>query len=64
MSQYSAVFLRVDGAEEANLGYHDLAADTVDGAIEEARTKAPKDANFIKILLNGVVLGRPIATEP
>ena len=35
MGNFSAVYVRVEGAEETDLGFHQLGADTLEAALEE-----------------------------
>jgi hypothetical protein len=55
VGEFSAVFSKVDGTEEADLGQHFLAADSLDAAIEEASARAPQGTNSIKICREGQV---------
>jgi hypothetical protein len=54
MAPYSAVFVKIDGLDETDLGCRDLKADTLEEATKEALTyPLPAGANFIKILQEG-----------
>ena len=56
MGDFSAVFVRVDGLDEADCGMRHLKAETVEEACDEARSSIPSKANFIKILREGRVM--------
>ncbi len=54
MGDFSAVFVKVDGLDETDLGFHHLGADTLKEAKEEARAlPRPLGANSIKICREG-----------
>ncbi|MBV9153178.1 MAG: hypothetical protein JO204_15535 [Alphaproteobacteria bacterium] len=55
MSDFSAVYAKLDGLEETDLGQHMLSADSLEAAVEEARARAPREANSIKICRDGQV---------
>jgi hypothetical protein len=58
VGDFSAVFVKIDGLEETDLGHHQLAAETLDAAIEEAPGLAPEGTNSIKICQEGLVVRR------
>jgi hypothetical protein len=58
MGNFSAVYVKLDGPNETNLGQHPLSANTVKAAIREARARAPQEANSIKICQEGQVIRR------
>jgi hypothetical protein len=55
VGNFSAVYVKVEGAEETDLGFHHLAADTLEAALEEAPVCAPQGTNSIKICREGLV---------
>jgi hypothetical protein len=55
VGDFSAVYVKVEGLEETDLGHQMLAADTLEGALEEARARAPQGANSIKLCREGQV---------
>jgi len=60
VTRFRAMFFRVDGLDEEDLdSRHDLAADTLEEAEQEAlRLRRPSAANFLKILDDGLVVKR------
>jgi imidazolonepropionase-like amidohydrolase len=64
VGDFSAVYVKLDGPEEIDLGQHFLGATSLDAAIKEARARAPEGANSIKICREGQVERRlMIASE-
>lgn len=58
MGDFSAVFANVDGAKETDLGFHQLSADTLTGALAEACGLAPQGTSSIRVCQGGVVVHR------
>ena len=55
MGNYTAVFVKLDGLEETDLGLRQLQSDTFGAALEEAHACAPQGTNSIKICREGLV---------
>jgi hypothetical protein len=54
MSEFQAVFVRVDGLNEKEIRFCPLSAGTeYDASVEAQNMSAPTGANFIKILADG-----------
>lgn len=64
MGDFSAVYIKLDGMEEIDLGLHKLGAEALEAAIEEARAGAPQGANSIKICRDGQVERRIMVDVP
>ena len=58
MGDFSAIFVKVDGTDETDLGQHFLNAETLEAAVEEAQARAPREANSIKICREGQMIHR------
>ncbi len=63
MGNFSAVYVKVNGTEETDLGFHHLAADTLEAALEEAPVRAPSGTNSIKICLEGGLVERRVMVD-
>ena len=60
MTRFGAIFVKVDGLDESEVGNsHGLAAETLSGAEDEALSlPPPPGANFVKIFNEGRVVRR------